>query len=112
MQAEADEVTSSKEARQLAYYLFWNVRPPRADRCAGFCFSMTGPPCMGVVESPWQLAIYLFWNVQPPGADMCAGFLPGYECFLNPTVSEICGSWHVICSGMSDRPAPTAAPPS
>lgn len=31
-QADADEVTSSKEAKQLAYYLFWNVRPPGADR--------------------------------------------------------------------------------
>ena len=30
--AEADEVSSTREAKQLAYCLFWNVRPPDTDR--------------------------------------------------------------------------------
>lgn len=31
-QGEADEVNSSREAKQLAFYLFWNVRPPDNNR--------------------------------------------------------------------------------
>ena len=33
VKAEADEVSSTREAKQLAYCLFWNVRPPDTDRC-------------------------------------------------------------------------------
>jgi hypothetical protein len=32
VKAEADEVSSTREAKQLAYCLFWNVRPPDTDR--------------------------------------------------------------------------------
>ena len=34
VKAEADEVSSTREAKQLAYCLFWNVRPPDTERCA------------------------------------------------------------------------------
>lgn len=41
--AVAEEVSSKREAKRLAYYLFWNVRPEE-DRCPGYtaCSLSTG----------------------------------------------------------------------
>ena len=41
---ESDELNSKKEARKLAFYLFWNVRPDY-DRC---CKPSRPLPCMAI----------------------------------------------------------------